>query len=258
MGMKCQPNRNYNSNDAVQTPPDLAKRIVEHFQPSGKILEPCRGMGNFLEFLPGADWCEISKGRDFFDYKTPVDWIVTNPPWSQIRPFLQHAMTIANDIVFLMTVNHVWTKARIRDIHTSGYHIKEICLVEMPKEFPQSGFQLGAIHISKGPMTNIIFNDISKDRPEFPDRVGRWHVKYRECVQSCNPTINQIGIWKVQEKEFDVYELTPCGGILCFWGSDLGVDLTGPSQVWETDEWLGHIPVSLLGLDEAVYTYLGD
>ncbi|GAA5150432.1 hypothetical protein GCM10023213_49110 [Prosthecobacter algae] len=162
--MKYQPNRDYDSNDVVQTPLELAGRIVKHFKPTGRILEPCKGEGNFLHFMPGASWCEISEGRDFFDWTTPVDWIITNPPWSEIRTFLQHSMDLANDIVFLMTVNHVWTKARVRDIYSRGFCIKEICLVEMPDSFPQSGFQLGAIHISrsKGKGEPIRFDDISQ------------------------------------------------------------------------------------------------
>lgn len=148
--MKSQPNRDYVSNDVVMTPLPLAKAIVDHFQPSGKILEPCRGQGHFTRYMPDCDWCEITEGRDFMDWSEPVDWIVTNPPWSKIRSFLQHSMEVASEIVFLMTVNHVWTKARIRDIYSRGFAIKEILLVDMPKEFPQSGFQLGAIHISSG------------------------------------------------------------------------------------------------------------
>lgn len=159
--MKSQPNRDYVSDDVVQTPPDLARRIVEHFRPSGRILEPCRGEGNFFARMPSAEWCEISEGRDFFQWDKPVDWIVTNPPWSQIRAFLQHSMKVADNIVFLMTVNHVWTKARVRDIYTAGFGIKEICLVEMPESFPQSGFQLGAIHLQKEWSGDITFSDIS-------------------------------------------------------------------------------------------------
>jgi hypothetical protein len=159
--MKFQPNRNYESNDVVQTPVELAGRIVRHFKPKGKILEPCCGEGNFLKFMPNADWCEISKGRDFYEWSTPVDWIVTNPPWSEIRPFLNHSMLLADNIVFLMTVNHVWTKARVRDIYSAGFGIKEICLCEMPESFPQSGFQLGAIHIARGWRGDISFSDIS-------------------------------------------------------------------------------------------------
>lgn len=165
--MKYQPNRDYVSNDVVQTPTHLAKRIVEHFKPSGRILEPCKGEGNFLRYMPGASWCEISEGRDFFAWNQPVDWIVTNPPWSQIRAFLQHGMSLAENIVFLITVNHIWTKARIRDIYSSGYGLKEICLVEMPESFPQSGFQLGAIHIQRGWRGEITMSDISV-KPKVP------------------------------------------------------------------------------------------
>ena len=162
--MKSQPNRNYISNDDVQTPVHLAERIVRHFKPRGKILEPCCGEGRFLSFMPGASWCEIQKGRDFLRWRKPVDWIVTNPPWSQIRVFLKHAMTVADNVVFLMTVNHVWTKARIRDVQEAGFQLKEICLVEMPPEFPQSGFQLGAVHLARGWKGLVRLSDISLER----------------------------------------------------------------------------------------------
>lgn len=148
--MRYQPNRDYESNDCVQTPPELAKVLVEHFKPKGRILEPCKGDGNFLRYMPGADWCEIKEGRDFFAWDKKVDWIVTNPPWSLIRTFLQHAMKHSDNVVFLLTINHVWTKARIRDIGEFGFGLREIALVDMPKTFPQSGFQLGAVHIARG------------------------------------------------------------------------------------------------------------
>ncbi len=49
--MRSQPNRNYTSNDDIQTPLALARKLVAHFQPSGRFLEPCRGNGNFLKAL---------------------------------------------------------------------------------------------------------------------------------------------------------------------------------------------------------------
>jgi len=147
--MKYQPNKNYISNDVIMTPTLLAKQLVEHFQPQGKGLEPCRGSGNIYQFLGNADWCEIDENKDFFDYNKKVDYIFTNPPWSQIRKFLIHSMEIANDIYFLFTINHLWTKARLRDIKNYKFGIKEILLVDTPKEFPQSGFQLGMVHLQK-------------------------------------------------------------------------------------------------------------
>ncbi len=152
--VRSQPNRNYVSNDVIQTPRELAARVVAHFKPTGRCLEPCRGEGAFSDLLPkGSDWCEILAGRDFLALPVPAvpyDWIITNPPWSQIRKFLGHAMACADNVVFLMTINHVWTKARLRDISAAGFALKEIVMLDMPKNFPQSGFQLGAVHVARG------------------------------------------------------------------------------------------------------------
>ena len=161
--MKNQPNKNYKSDDVVMTPINLAERLVNHFNPEGKGLEPCCGNGNILRFLNNADWCEISKGKDFFDYNSRVDYIFTNPPWSMIRKFLQHSMELANDIYFLCTINHLWTKARLRDIKENGFGIKEICIFDTPKEFPKSGFQCGMIHLQKNYNGYIVFTEIGEN-----------------------------------------------------------------------------------------------
>ncbi len=150
-GMRSQPNRNYRSDDVVQTPPEMARRLVDHFLPTGRILEPCCGEGNFLRALPqGTEWCEISAGRDFFTWTEKVAWVMTNPPWSQVRAFLRHAMMVSDNIVFLVTINHLWTKARLRDLREADFGLKEIVLLETPASFPQSGFQLGAVHLVRG------------------------------------------------------------------------------------------------------------
>lgn len=147
--MRFQPNRDYISNDDIQTPPDLAAKIVGYFRPEGVLLEPCAGDGNFLRELPGADWCEIKQSRDFFLYEKRVDWVITNPPWSQIRAFMVKAFSLADEVVFLMTINHAWTKARLRIAKNNGFGLKTIVLVDTPPSFPQSGFQLGAVHYQR-------------------------------------------------------------------------------------------------------------
>lgn len=157
--MRYQPNRDYISNDDIQTPMDLAGRIVSYFKPTGRILEPCAGDGHFLAHLSGADWCEIKQGRDFLSYEGRVNWIITNPPWSQIRAFLQQSFRVADHVVFLMTVNHVWTKARLRIARESGFGLRTLLLVDTPKTFPQSGSQLGAVHYEKGWIGPIEFED---------------------------------------------------------------------------------------------------
>jgi hypothetical protein len=136
--------------DCVQTPVELAEKIVEHFNPKGRILEPCKGKGNFLSVLPkNALWCEVLEGKDFFDFEEKVDWIITNPPYSKMRKFIQKSMEVAENIVFLTTINHLWLKARLRDIEEKGFGIKEILLFSTPKNFPQSGFQIGCFYLKK-------------------------------------------------------------------------------------------------------------
>ena len=94
-----------NKNDVVFTPDWLAKKICSLFSISGKVLEPCKGEGVFLKYLPkGTDWCEITEGRNYYDYEKNVNWIVTNPPYSDFNRFLEHSFKLADNIVLLVPV----------------------------------------------------------------------------------------------------------------------------------------------------------
>jgi hypothetical protein len=149
--------------DCVMTPQYLANALIKHFKPSGIVLEPCMGEGSFIRGLEGYGqnvsilWCEITRGKDFFDFKDKVNWIITNPPYSKMRKFIQHSMEVSDNIVFLTTINHLWLKARIRDIQKAGFGIKEIVIFDTPKEFPQSGFQIGSFHLKKDYVGDIKF-----------------------------------------------------------------------------------------------------
>lgn len=108
--------------DRIFTPAWCAADMVDHFKPSGRILEPCRGDGALSSLLPAdALWCEIDEGRDFFNFAGKVDWIITNPPYSLTRPFFNHAASVANDIVFLVPARNVVSGyGFVRDIHAWG------------------------------------------------------------------------------------------------------------------------------------------
>ena len=88
--------------DNIITPDWTAKDMVQFYQPSGYILDPSAGDGVFLRYLPNADWCEIKKGRDFFDWTKQVDWVFGNPPYSIFRHWLKHSYEIAINIVYLI------------------------------------------------------------------------------------------------------------------------------------------------------------
>jgi hypothetical protein len=111
--------------DQTYTNRDFAKRVIAHFAPSGRILDPCRGDGAFYDNLPdGADWCELTQGRDFLDWSERVDWIITNPPWSPeaYRAISRHAFEIADNVVFLTTLHTaLGTYARHRPRSSTRY-----------------------------------------------------------------------------------------------------------------------------------------
>jgi hypothetical protein len=161
--MKKQPNKNYVSDDVIMTPPEICKKIVRYFNPSGKLLEPAKGTGNFFKELKkfgDTDWCEISKNKDFMNYNKKVDWIITNPPWSKIRDFLNKSMECSDNVVFLFTINHLWTKARLRDIEKQNFGICEIIIFDTPKNFPQSGFQVGCVYLKRYYKGDIKFSKL--------------------------------------------------------------------------------------------------
>lgn len=96
--------------DIVFTPDWLARDIVEYFKPTGVCLDPCRGDGAFLRHLPsGSHWCEIEQGVDFYAWSTPVDWIISNPPYSHLLAWIRHSFKIAANIVYLMPVHRVFS-----------------------------------------------------------------------------------------------------------------------------------------------------
>ncbi|MEO0486898.1 MAG: helix-turn-helix transcriptional regulator [Pseudomonadota bacterium] len=150
---RAVPTRSSPGLDVVYTPQEMARRVVEHFAPKGTILEPCKGGGSFLDAFPeGSDakWCEISEGRDFFDWAKPVDWIISNPPWSEFRAFNIHAMGLAINIVWVIPLVHFSGKARVRDVRDAGFGLRELLMLETPMEWPQGGFQIVAVHLKRG------------------------------------------------------------------------------------------------------------
>ena len=137
--------------DIVMTPAVVARGVVDHFKPSGRILDPCRGNGAFSDHMPGCSWCEIREGRDFFNWRDDVDWIVSNPPYSVFSQFLRHSLNVAENIVYLIPINKIFNSDRlIREIWKWG-GVPEIHVVGAGSSlgFP-IGFAIGAVHFQRG------------------------------------------------------------------------------------------------------------
>lgn len=138
--------------DVVYTPGWCAADMVEHFQPTGVVLDPCRGLGAFHDLLPdGSPWCEISEGVDFFDWHDRVDWVIGNPPYSLTRPWFRHSTSIADHLVYLIPLRNLFSGyGFIRELSEWG-GLRELRLYGTGGRlgFPM-GNAVGAVYASRG------------------------------------------------------------------------------------------------------------
>lgn len=141
-----------NPADVVYTPPIWAADIINFFKPSGTCLDPCRGGGAFYDLLPEPkEWCEISEGVCFFQRTEKADWIVSNPPYSIFDKWLDHSLTVADNIVYLIPVNKLLSSLKkLRKVHAFGgiAHIRYYG-TGRSMGFP-FGFPVGAVHLKRG------------------------------------------------------------------------------------------------------------
>lgn len=138
--------------DVVYTPENVAKDIIEWVNPTGKCLDPCLGDGAFFKNLPsGSDWCEIQKGKDFFDYNQKVNWIIGNPPYSIFYEWLEHSFNLANNVVYILPTNKVFQRLVVMELIKKWGGIKGIKLYGSGSNvgFP-FGFSTGTFHFKKG------------------------------------------------------------------------------------------------------------
>jgi hypothetical protein len=125
--------------------------MVSFFKPSGQILEPCKGDGVFLKYMPTAEYCEIAEGKDFFAWTKQVNWVVGNPPYSAFGKWILHAMAISENVVYLVPcAKPFYSEKLFREMQSWG-KIKHMRVYGSGSKlgFP-IGFVIGAIHFQKG------------------------------------------------------------------------------------------------------------
>jgi len=141
-----------NYSDVHYTDVRVARAVVRHFSPTGRCLEPFAGEGAFLDAMPaGADWCEITRGKDFFRWAEPVDWIITNPPFSNLTQIFLHAFGLAENCVFVIPISKYWSSApRIEAVAQYG-GLAEIAYLGRGREIGfDIGFPFAAMHFKRG------------------------------------------------------------------------------------------------------------
>ncbi|MFA6190665.1 MAG: hypothetical protein WC711_04135 [Candidatus Staskawiczbacteria bacterium] len=153
-----------NKNDIVFTPDWLAKRICEMFDIKGLVLEPCKGEGAFLKYLPeNTEWCEIADGKNFYDYKKKVDWLVTNPPYSDFNRFLEYSFELAENIILLVPLAKMFkSMGTIKTIMNYGGIVSIHFLSSNKAGFP-FGFPSGIFYLKRGYKDKTIFKELNTE-----------------------------------------------------------------------------------------------
>lgn len=145
----------YNPNDDILTPRHIAKRIIDQLPIEwfDAILDAFKGDGAFYDQYPETMhkfWCEIKEGKNFFDWKMPVEWIITNPPYSKFTEVMKHSYEIADNIVYLIPLNKIVSSwGRCLDLDNYG-GIKKIWIFPAGKANFPFGFPACAVWIKKG------------------------------------------------------------------------------------------------------------
>lgn len=128
-------------NDVIYTPISLAKKMIEmcDITPDMKVLDPSSGDGVFYDNLPECDkhWCEISKGKDFFDETNKYDLIIGNPPYSMWTKWLEHTTRITDKFCYVFGAMNM-NPNRITQLHNAGFGITKIQMVNVTHWFSYS------------------------------------------------------------------------------------------------------------------------
>ena len=144
-------------NDMVMTPRHIAKQMIDFYTIPlrATMLDPCRGDGAFYHQYPSRagvnrDWCEITEGRDFFDWPYKVDWIITNPPYSIFPQFLEKCFEVADNVALLIPLAKlVSSLKRINMVMDYGGIVSMRVIGASKCGFP-FGFPAAAIHMKRG------------------------------------------------------------------------------------------------------------
>lgn len=142
-------------NDVVLTPRHVAKQMIGFYAipPNHSILDPCRGEGAFYDQYPDENpktWCEITEGRDFFDFDSHVDWIITNPPYSTFPQFLEKCFEVAENVCLLIPIAKLVSSLKRMNMVLEYGGIVSMRVIGASRCGFPFGFPAAAIHMKRG------------------------------------------------------------------------------------------------------------
>lgn len=113
--------KSLNETDFYPTPPWCYENLDINWSMFSSAHEPCRGDGRIQLFLEEqgipTTYSEILEDKNFYDWDEGTDLILTNPPFSELTEFADHAIKHSQTCIFLLRLNflgsikrHEWWK----------------------------------------------------------------------------------------------------------------------------------------------------
>ena len=131
-------------NDIFITPSPIIEKMIQmtNIQPDDTVLDPCKGIEEttFYSMFPECikEWCEIRLNKDFYDWKTPVDIVIGNPPFSQWDKWMEHTVSLhPKKICYLFGCLNL-TPNRLKKLSEKGYHITKLVFIRIKNYFGHS------------------------------------------------------------------------------------------------------------------------
>jgi len=121
------------------TSESMAKDLLKFvpFEKGDIVLDPCSGRNkvwysNFPRYTVNLE-CEIEEGNNFFEYSKPVDWCVSNPPFTNGVLFVEKAMSLVKKgIAYLGNhnfINSLFLPSRMEKYKSFGFTMSNIQIV---------------------------------------------------------------------------------------------------------------------------------
>jgi hypothetical protein len=130
-------------NDVFHTPLNLTLEMIEmcELKDGDKVLDPSAGnnkvfFNNFPDFV-NKEYCEITEGKDFFEYNKKVDCVIGNPPYSMWDKWIEHTMEITDKFCYIFGFLNA-TNIRLKKIIDNGFGITKICITKVEWWFGSS------------------------------------------------------------------------------------------------------------------------
>ena len=127
-------------NDEFYTPELLSHYLVGQVETRGgdTVLDAAYGGGSFYKNYPR--YIVKKQTKDFYSWKENVDWIITNPPYSDLEKWLEHSCVVCKKgFAYLLGINNL-TPRRIKICEDAGFGITSIHLCKVFKWFGISAF----------------------------------------------------------------------------------------------------------------------